>query len=281
VDLRPLIESSRKALPAFVRVTDIIRPGQSSDLDVVWSKQGWIEPGEGEEILARWMCLKMISHILVGKTDGLPVPVTGDDVCVLTPIFEGAGALVLTSKRLVGSIGHGATVFGPVSRDGALVFTLPLSQLEQLDVLRTKGWGGLKERGVMASIAVGGFLFADLDRAVDDRRRARSSSRIEAAKTIVQAAAAVQRLSATPQQVAVLERALAGEWRNGEDDDLEIELAPAGPQVEARAPDDLQGETPATETPGSASQASAPRADETEPRDVPAQEARGAEATAE
>ena len=97
----------------------------------------------------------------------------------------------------------------------------------------------------MVWISGGGLLFSDLDRVVDEQRRGLPSSKIEAAHTIVSAVAAVQRANATPEQGAVLDRALAGEWKAGEDDDLEIELAPAESESIDRS---ARGEAPSDAT---------------------------------
>lgn len=224
-------------------VADVTRPGLNEDLGVRWSELGWLEPAEDEEVTGRWLCLRSMCHVAIGEMDGLPGSLTSDATAVMEPLFDGGGPLFLTSTRIVGWIGHGATLFGTVGEREALLYTLPVGVIEELDVTRKKGWGGLKETGVMAWIDGGGFLFADLDRAVDKSRRARSSNRTESAKAIVGAVAAVQRQTATPEQAAILDRALAGEWRVGDDGDLEIELAPAGSEsTDQVAPDGASSE---------------------------------------
>jgi hypothetical protein len=211
LDPRPLIENATAALPAFVLVADATRPGLNEGLDVQWSDMGWLEPTEDEEILGRWICLRALCRVGVGESDGLPGALTGDSALESQLLFDGAGPLFLTNRRLVGWIGQGKTIFGPVGSKEALLYTLPLAVIEELDVAEETR-GGSKETGIVVWNDEGGSLFADLSRWVDESRRAHPANRTEAARTIVEAVAAVQLETATPEQAAILERALEGAW---------------------------------------------------------------------
>jgi len=180
-------------------------------LDVVMGERYWIEASPGETIVGRWMCSS-----LKGSEP------SAEDGEGSLPVVDGSGFLVLTSKRLVGSLIKGTSIVGPAERgDDVAVFALPLSALTEVRLMRTSGRS--KDMAVTIRFA-GGALDADLDMGLNEHRRAQPSDKREGARLIVVTAAETLRDVADPH---VLDRAVSGDWEL-DGDDLVARLFGAG-----------------------------------------------------
>jgi hypothetical protein len=139
--------------------------------------------------------------------------------------FQGAGMVIATNRRLVGSLLQGESSLGRIDASRrSLFYSLPLEEVADITVMRKrKTFGGMRETGVLLGAANGGALFVDLDRAVTDSRRSVAASRLDAAKSMVQAAGAIQRAFASEADGRAIDKAVGGEWV-AEDDDLIAKL---------------------------------------------------------
>lgn len=140
-------ENSEKFLPAFARIRAANgKAVRYAPLDFHYSGSS-PQPAPGERTLARWVT---IAGCMITVTDqGLPLrespgPQTGHP----TRLFTGGAELLLTDRRLLGTVINGETVVGAVNdKNGFLLaFSYPLERIESVDVdLERKMFGGVKE----------------------------------------------------------------------------------------------------------------------------------------
>ena len=199
-------------LPRVSLVADLDdRPGSHEELDLRWESQRWIVASPGESVLARWICTE---SMCVLPTDG-----------GATTVFRGAGIWTLTTRRLVGLLSTGESLEGQIGRNGALFVALPLSEVSSVSLLREQSSRGFKEKAVTVDMPRSSVML-DLDRVIDERRRASKEERVEGMRRIVRAVADAKRPGASADLVVTLDKAVAGEWEL-EETDLVAELGPA------------------------------------------------------
>ena len=227
-----------EASPSFaLAAADLSRRGACEPLRIRWAEKFSLIPDDGESIRTRWMCTKVIGAVSV-DAGGFPIVRGSDRGRESVIAFSCAGAVFLTSRRLVGLLLHGESVLGDIDGAGAgvVVFAVPLADISVV-TLQRKARG--KERGVTLGTVVGGGLFIDIDRVVDERDRARRQQKSDGMRTILTAIAEAWRVGVSAQDPELLRRALEGAWLP-DGDDLVAPLArserPEGAQAAPRAP---------------------------------------------
>ena len=206
-----------EASPSFaLAAADLSRRGACEPLRIRWAEQFSLMPGDGESIRTRWMCTQVIGAVSV-DAGGFPIVRGSDRGRESVIAFSCAGAVFLTSRRLVGLLLQGESVLGDIDGAGAgvVVFAVPLADISVV-TLQRKARG--KERGVTLGTVVGGGLFIDIDRVVDERDRARRQQKSDAMRTILTAIAEAWRVGVSAQDPELLRRALEGAWLPDGDD---------------------------------------------------------------
>jgi RNA polymerase subunit RPABC4/transcription elongation factor Spt4 len=183
------------------------------------------------------MCTQVVGAVSVDAV-GFPTKRGSDRGRESVIAFSCAGAVFLTSQRLVGLLLEGESVLGDIDGTGAgvVVFTMPLADIS-VATLQRRARG--KERGVALGTVAGGSLFIDIDRVVDERDRARRQQKSDGMRTILTAIAEAWRVGVSAQDPELLRRALEGAWL-ADGDDLVAPLArldlPHGVQAAPPAP---------------------------------------------
>jgi hypothetical protein len=218
-----LRQHSHEASPGFaLGVSDQSGRGACAQLGIEWAEQFSLIPADGELIRTRWMCMVVIAAVSV-DAGGFPATKgsrRGSGSCIA---FSCAGAVVLTSQRLVGLLLQGESILGDIDGRGScvLVFSVPLADISVV-ALQREAHG--KERGVMVGTVAGGDLFVDLDGVVDERHRARRQQKSDGIRKILTAITEAWRAGVSAQDSDLLQRALDGAWL-ADGDDLVAPLA--------------------------------------------------------
>jgi hypothetical protein len=185
----------------------------------------------GEQFIAKWLCAPIQAAVAV-DADGrplTPVAATEKDLDRLSrqsdgyiEAFGGAGVVELTTQRIVGTIGEGKSVFGPIhgSSNDVIAFAIELDQIATVDLIRKKGFFGVRDRGIMVTTRADGHIMMHAMR-VAGGNVGRSNG--DFARAVVTAAVATLRPSATAGLREALDRAEAGDW-DADGDDLSAVL---------------------------------------------------------
>ena len=212
--LKGLRLRSSQASPAFMLgVAGAASAGACEPLDVRWHAHYHLAPSAGEGVVLRWQCPLVMAGVKVDAA-GVPLASHGTQLGSSVMAFSGAGAITLTSRRLIGFLLNGESVFGRFDGGDSkvLVLTMPLAEVVAV-TLDCRGRGReAGERGLFVRSAAGSDLFFNVDVRVDERDGSRPRSQRDAMTRLLAAVAKAWIPGESLQDRALLEDALAGRW---------------------------------------------------------------------
>jgi hypothetical protein len=216
----PVLDVAELAAPARPLRFALVRPPATTttieELDAQIDSKLWLVPAPGERIVGRWTCLLVMS--MVPAQIGAGEMVEG---------FRGAGAVMLTSRRVVGTLIQGESGGRQLDANRGLVlcYSFDLRELDEVSLTQKKGsFGAVKETGLLLNGSDGSLLMCDMDRSVDERMRSSRGSRAEAMQRIIGQAIAAR--GASPSDAPWLAAAAAGRWEMDAEGDRTARLVP-------------------------------------------------------
>jgi hypothetical protein len=202
-----------RAMPAFG--TARLGAGAHAQLGLQWDDGPAFVPGPDESILMSWSCSTISGGVARPRLPTDPPPGQGPQPIVNA--FTGSGAMALTDRRLIGSVGMGDSVFGLIapSDDRIVLFTVGLEQIDRVGLMRDNASGDAQFTGVSLHLVNESLILVHYDAALDGQRIPQPiASQRDVADAVVKAVVDLRLPLAQGDEIDVLDRAIRGDWED-------------------------------------------------------------------